>query len=193
MARIHVTGNYKYRYARNQMNRYVDVRLFAGNIYHLKQQNTTTDTYRYSFSLSGTDGSQDLFFEDYYFGRGLIDGIWSQQRAENMGGFKSTSYYGSTMNWMGTANIYLQLPIPKFNLIGLFADAGMFYNGTTTNTAVNTGIALRLGDVFGLYFPLWMSTELNDSFGNSRYAEKIRFTLRLNIVNKGIKISNLLN
>ncbi len=193
MARVHVTGNYKYRYARNRMNRYVDVRLFAGNVYHLKQQTTANDAYRYSFSLSGTDGAQDLFFEDYYFGRGLIDGIWSQQRAENMGGFKSTSYYGSTMNWMGTVNFYLQLPIPKFNLIGLFADAGMFYNGTTTNTAVNTGIALRLGDVFGLYFPLWMSKELNDSFGNSRYAEKIRFTLRLNIVNKGIKISGLLN
>jgi hypothetical protein len=110
-----------------------------------------------------------------------------------MGGFKSTSYYGTTMNWMTSANLYVQLPIPKFNQIGLFADAGLFHNGVTTNTAINTGLAVRLGDVFGLYFPLWMSQQLDDSFGNSRYAEKIRFTLRLNIVNKGLKISELLN
>ena len=193
VARLHVTGNYKYRYARNRMTRYLELRLFAGNVYHLKQINGGINNYRYSFSLSGTDGAQDLFFEDYYFGRGLIDGIWSQQRAENMGGFKSTSYYGTTMNWITSANLYVQLPIPRFNLIGVFADAGLFHNGITTNTALNTGVALRLGDVFGVYFPIWMSSELNDSFGNSKYAEKIRFTLRLNIVNKGLKLSGLLN
>jgi hypothetical protein len=193
MARVHVTGSYKYRYARNRMTRYAELRVFAGNVYHINQLNSNASNYRYSFSLSGTDGAQDLFFEDYYFGRGLVDGIWSQQRAENMGGFKSTSYYGTTMNWMTSANLYVQLPIPKFNQIGLFADAGLFHNGVTTNTAINTGLAVRLGDVFGLYFPLWMSQQLDDSFGNSSYAEKIRFTLRLNIVNKGLKISELLN
>ena len=39
-----------------------------------------------------------------------------------------------------------------------------------------TGLAVKLGDVIGVYFPLYMSKQLNDSFGNAKYAEKIRFT-----------------
>jgi hypothetical protein len=58
---------------------------------------------------------------------------------------------------------------------------------------INTGVGMRFGKVFGLYFPVWMSKELNDSYGNSSYAEKIRFTLKMNIVNKGIKLSSLMN
>jgi hypothetical protein len=51
------------------------------------------------------------------------------------------------------------------------------------------GLALRISSAFGVYFPLWMSKELNDSFGNSKYAEKIRFTLKMNIVNKGLRFN----
>jgi hypothetical protein len=61
------------------------------------------------------------------------------------------------------------------------------------NSAINTGIGLRFGKAFGLYLPIWMSKELKTSFGNSNYAEKIRFTLKINLVNKGLKLSSLLN
>lgn len=192
MARVTVESTYKFRYLKNKMKRWVEVRGFIGNNYHFVN-NGGVNTYRYAMSLSGSDGAQDLFFEDYYFGRGAISGLWSQQRDENMGGFKSTSYYGTTTNWMGAGNIYVQLPIPKLGIFGLFADAGTFYNGVSVNTAINTGIGMRLGSIFGLYFPVWMSKELHDSFGNSRYAEKIRLTLKLNVVNKGLKLSSLLN
>jgi hypothetical protein len=94
---------------------------------------------------------------------------------------------------MATGNVYVQLPIPKMSIFGLFADLGAFHNGTALNSAVNAGIAMRLGKVFGLYFPLYMSTELKASYGNSSYSEKIRFTLKMNIVNKGIKLSSLFN
>lgn len=78
-------------------------------------------------------------------------------------------------------------------IFGLFADLGAFHNGTSVTSAINTGVGMRLGKIFGLYFPIWMSKELNDSYGNSKYAEKIRFTLKMNIVNKGVKLSSLMN
>jgi hypothetical protein len=192
MSRVNVESTYRFRYMRNKMKRWVEIRGFIGNTYRFK--NTSGENaYRYAMSMSGTDGAQDLFFEDYYFGRGLVDGIWSQQRDENMGGFKSTSYYGTTTQWMGAGNFYLQLPIPKIGIFGLFADAGVFHNGTTINSAINMGVGIRLAKVFGLYFPVWMSKELDNSFGNSNYAERIRFTLKINVVNKGLKLSSLLN
>jgi len=191
MGRVLVESTYRFRYLKNKMKRWVEIRGFMGNNYRW-DLDETKNGYRYAMSLSGTDGAQDLFFEDYYFGRGKVDGIWSQQRDENMGGFKSTSYYGTTTHWMGAGNIYLQLPIPKFGILGLYADAGIFHNGITTNTAFDAGVGVRLAKVFGLYFPFWMSKQLDDSFENLRYAEKIRFTLKMNIVNKGIKFSSLL-
>lgn len=195
MARVMVESTYKFRYLKNTMKRWVEIRGFIGNTYHYRNLtffDTEYKEYRLGMSLSGSDGAQDLFFEDYYFGRGQIDGIWSQQRDENMGGFKSTSWYGITTNWMATSNLYFQLPIPKVGIFGLFADAGVFSNGVSVNSVLNTGVGVRIAKVFGLYFPVYMSKELNDSFGNSKYAEKVRFTLKMNLVNKGLSLNSLL-
>ena len=194
MARARVSAEYKFRYLRKK-ERWVEVRGFYGNQYLRNYANSIAlpghfGAYQYGMSLSGTDGQQDLFTEDYFFGRNELAGIWSQQRTENMGGFRSTSYYGTTNNWMATGNMWLQFPyIPK--LFGAFVDAGIFNNGTSTSTAVNLGLGMKLGDVFGVYFPLWMSKELSDSFGNSKYGEKIRFTLNLNIANKSHLLMDL--
>lgn len=192
MSRVTLESTYRYRYARQKMKRWVEVRGFIGSIYHLNADPANSFTYPIAMSLGGTDGQQDLFFENYYFGRGNYDGVWSQQRDENMGGFKTSSWYGTTTNWMATANLYMDLPIPKMGFIGVFADYGAFHNGVSVNSAINTGFGLRFGKVFGLYLPVWMSKQLNDSFGNASYAEKIRFTLKLNPMNKPIKLSSLL-
>jgi hypothetical protein len=148
--------------------------------------------YAYSMPLSGANGAQDLFFEDYYFGRGQMDGMWSQQRAENMGGFKSASNLNSD-NWMVTTNVLFQLPTPVFSMFYAFADAGIFEDNMTNSTkvAINTGLALRISNVFGLYFPIWMNKDLEDSYSNSNYAERIRFTLKMNLVNKGSFVSGI--
>jgi hypothetical protein len=193
MIRLSASGTYRLKYIRNSMNRWIELRVFAGKMYYNEKIWPSSSSYPYAMSLSGTDGAQDLFYEDYYFGRGLIDGIWSQQRAENMGGFKSTSYYGTTTDWMTTANLLFQLPIPSFSILYGFADAGIFSNGISTNTAFNTGLAIRISNVFGLYFPLWMSKELSDSFGNSSYGEKIRFSIKFNLLNKGQTVSSIFN
>jgi hypothetical protein len=191
MARVTLEGTYRFRYMKKDMKRWVEVRAFAGN--YLQMSPSPFSTYRYAMSLNGTDGAQDLFFEDYYFGRGQINGMWSQQRSDNMGGFKTSSWYGTTTNWMTTSNLYVQLPIPKLGFLGAYADAGAFSNGVSVNTAFDAGIGLRISKVVGVYFPVWMSKQLADSFGNSSYGEKIKFVLRLNIVNKGLSLNSLMN
>lgn len=188
MGRARISADYKFRYMRKKQERWVEVRGFYGNQYLRNYALTAAlpghfGSYQYGMSLAGTDGQQDLFTEEYFFGRNNLSGLWSQQRTENMGGFRTTSYYGTTDRWMATGNMWLQFPyIPK--LFGAFVDAGIFHNGTSTSTAVNVGVGMKLADIFGVYFPLWMSKELSDSFGNSNYGEKIRFTLNINIANK---------
>ena len=190
MARVTLEGIYRFRYMKKELKRWVELRGFAGNYIHLSP--TPFSSYRYGMSLNGSDGAQDLFFEDYYFGRGQISGIWSQQRQDNMGGFKTSSWYGTTTNWMATTNLFVQLPLPRLGFLGAYADAGAFSNGVSINSAFDAGIGVRLSKFFAVYFPIWMSKELDDSFGNSSYGEKIKFVLRLNIVNKGLNLSSLL-
>lgn len=195
MGRARISAEYGFRYMRKNKERWVELRGFYGNQYLRNYVNQIAlpgrfGGYQYGMSLSGTDGQQDLFTEDYYFGRNEVAGLWSQQRAENMGGFRSTSYFGTTDRWMATGNLWMQFPyIPSF--IGGFVDAGVFHNGTGTSTAINTGLGIKIRDIFGVYFPIWMSQELSDSFGNSRYGEKIRFTLNLNIANKAHVLTDL--
>lgn len=188
-ARITGEATYKFRYMRRKQKRWISLRVFGGQQYI--RNFTTANAYNYSMSLAGMSGSQDIFLDEFYFGRGEYSGFWSQQRQENLGGFKSTSYYGTTAYGMATSNLYVQLPVPS-GLLGVFADGGLFHNGVTVHSAFQTGLAIRLGDVIGVYFPLYMSKQLNDSFVNAKYAEKIRFTLKFNILNKPLNISNLI-
>lgn len=188
-SRILFETNYRFRYLKKKSNRWIDLRLFVGQQY-LRDFNQSTVGYQYSMSLGGNGGMQDLFVDEYYFGRNDISGIWSQQRQENMGGFKTTSYYGTTAYGLATVNLYAQLPIPT-GIFGIYADAGVFDNGVSMNEAFQFGAAIRIRDIFGVYFPIWMSKELNDSFGVSKYPEKIRFTLKMNMLNKPMNLSNL--
>ncbi len=102
---------------------------------------------------------------------------------------------------MITGNLYLQLPL-KTGLLGAFLDAGVYDTGLTlsgpdfSDRVLNTGLCVRMGDIFGVYFPLYMTDNLVNSYGSSKmfdnYARKIRFTLRLNLINKPINFSAVL-
>ncbi len=185
--RLSVEATYKFRYLKNKMTRWVELRAFAGNNY-IFNTNNLVDYERYSMSLSGAHSSQDVFIEEYYFGRNVTHGLWGQQRNEDMGGFKSTSWFGTTSNWLTSANVYVQLPI-KPDFLGAFADFGAYSNGALVYGAFNTGLAIRLSNFFGVYFPLYRSENMGDLFDD--YKENIRFTLRLNIVNKGIQLNGM--
>jgi hypothetical protein len=189
LGRFSTSATYKYRYLKNKMNRWVELRAFFGTNY-LYESVDGVGNLAYQMSLSGARGYQDLYLEDYDFSRNATSGFWSQQRAENFGGFHSNSSFGTTSFWMTSANAYLQLPI-KPNIFDLFGDVGAFYDGTSVQTAWNSGLGIRFSNVLGIYLPLLRSENMGADFYKN-YSQQIRFSLRLNFVNKGFKIGNLL-
>jgi hypothetical protein len=187
-ARISSTAQYRLRYLKNKMTSWLEVRAYFGQNIAF-QQNSPIPNEQFSLSMSGARGNQDLFMEDYNFGRFENSGFWSQQRLENMGGFRSNANIYSS-KWLTAGNFYLQLPL-KPGLFGVFGDVGAFSNGNNIETLYNAGIGLRMSNFLGVYFPLVRSNNMGDLFTN--YGQNIRFTLKMNLVNKRINLSNLLN
>ena len=185
LRRISLTAEYGYRYLKNKMKRWVYLRGFFGNNLTYTNGSGIGNSY-YQMALSGADGRQDLFMEEYYFER---FNPLSQMRNNNFGGFNSTSTYGTTSFWMAAGNIYAPLPIPRLGFLGLFADGGSFYDGNTVNFAYNLGLGLKIGSVVGIYVPFVQSSTMGDPFLN--FANNIRITLKFNPFNKPFSISGL--
>lgn len=191
-SRSSVEAKYRYRYLKNKKERWLELRVFAGkywdfNMYH------SGNALNYTYALSGSSGSQDVFVEDHYFGRSESTGFYAQQRQDNMGNFHTTNNFGSNSGWLTTANFFIQSPVgPK--ILGFYGDLGMFQIGLTgkASSAYTAGIALRTGKIFGVYFPCVMSKDLSDSYGSQNYWSKIRFTLHLNLTNKPFSLSSIL-
>lgn len=189
-SRSSIAAGYKYRYVKNKRSRWIELRLFAGNYWNFNM-NHSGFAVNYAFALSGASGSQDIFVEDYFFGRSAQSGMWSQQRLDNMGGFRSTAgngkstYFGTSTTWMTAANFYLESPIgPK--IFGIYADFGIFDEAfkTKPTQAYDLGLAMRLGTTFGIYFPVLQSDNIEKAYLTKNYAERIRFTLKFNLTDK---------
>ena len=182
ISRIWTNLNQNFSYRLGKLDRDVTLNLFGG--YTLNHQISNLSDDRFFWSMNGLQGPQDLFLEDYNFGRSDVSGLWSQQRMERHGQFHTGNSAGSNINWLTSATVYAQLPI-KPNFFGVFADFGAG-RGTfqTVDLYYNAGVALRLGKVFGVYFPLVYgnNTFSGDLFTN--YAQNIRFSLRINPVNR---------
>jgi hypothetical protein len=186
LGRISVEGIYRFRYLKNKMNRWVEWRTYFGSNYLYTENDLGYSPSRYSLSMSGVSGLQDLFYEDYYFGRSNSGGLFGHQRNDDVGGFKTASSFGNTSFWMATGNLYIQLPI-KSGIFGAFVDGGIFSkNGINNTYAFDTGVAIRITKVFGVYFPLYQSANMGNLYVD--YVQNIRFSLKLNVVNKSVKI-----
>lgn len=185
LRRISLTADYSLRYLRNKMKRWIHLRTFFGNNITYTNGSGIGHQY-YQMALSGADGRQDLFLEEYYFDRFNTN---SFIRNNNFGGFNSTSSYGTTSFWMTSANLYAALPIPKLGFLGVFADGGAFYDGNTVNYAFNTGLGIRISSILGVYFPIVESASLGDL--SVKYANSIRMTLKFNPFSKPLSISGL--
>lgn len=173
----------RYKYLKNKTKTWIELRGFFGKVW-----NDNVFDVDKRFSLAGTSGAQDIFLEDYYFER---SGYNVAQGGENMGNFKLSGVnYITTDRWIATGNLYVELPYLK--VIGAYADFGGLQQGSTMRGFANFGVGMRLGKVFGLYFPLYMSQNLSDLYVNKNYGEKIRFTLRLNMVNKPFSLKSFM-
>jgi len=182
VARLLASSSYKYRFIKNKSDRWIELRANFGNIF--LYNNLTGVGYNYRMSMSGARGNQDLFMEEYNFGRYETSGMWSQQRMSNFGNFSSTSDFGSSSFWMASTNLFTQIPyIPK--IIGVFGDFGAFFDGYTVHSMYNAGIGIKLADIFSVSFPLLQSLNMGSELFTN-YEKQIRFTLKLNPVNKDI-------
>ena len=192
VSRIWTNLNQTFSYRLAEMDRKVEFNIFGG--YTLAYQNVTLNnpSDRFFWSMNGLQGQQDLFLEDYNFGRSELSGFWSQQRMDRHGQFHTGNSAGSNINWLSSATLYAQLPI-KPNLFGVFADFGLARGVfQTVDTYYNAGIALRMGKVFGVYFPLVYGNSNYSGNLFNNYAQNIRFSLRINIVNR-LSLHSLLN
>ena len=184
--RAELKSSFSFDYRIGNMKRSIDLSAYFGK--NLVTQLNSGDKDRQSINMSGVRGSQDLFLEQYYFSRDQSGG---RQQMDGMGGFYSTSNYGSNNNWIGSFNTYISLPV-KPNVFGVFLNQGLFPKEQKMDYMLNTGLALKIGDVFGVYFPLYRSSNMGELF-KSNYLDEIRFTLQFNIVESGLSLGGFIN
>ncbi|TNE54194.1 MAG: M1 family peptidase [Bacteroidetes bacterium] len=189
MLRYQLSSTYEFKYLNREKERWIELRTYAGTFAFNHFASGTISNQMTQLALAGTNGIQDVYLEDYYFDRQYTRN-WSGQRGENMGGFKSTSDYGQGADWLMTANVFAQLPFGPRSL-GIFADVGGLKQGTVVYGVFNTGIGLRFGDFFGLYFPIYNSDHLEAAYTGKNYLNRIRFSLRLNPVNRPLPLQQI--
>ena len=180
--RLSTSSTVEYKYLKNKMNRWIKVRTYAA--YNLIQRSSSWNNQeKYFMSLSGASGVQDNFVENYYFDRFNPNSL---QRDENMGGFRSNALLYS-MSWMAAINTTFQLPI-KPNIFVGFVDVG----AVPLNFYVNTGLGIKLGDIFGVYFPLWRTTNMGANLYEN-YGNEIRLTIKFNPAVKPLILKKIIN
>jgi hypothetical protein len=162
-----------------EKDEFVEIRVFFGkNLMYNGAQDL-----RYGFAIGGQTGTMDAFYENYMFGRNEINGLWSNQRIENQGGFKTLSGVGTTNQMLFTTNLFFDLPYVP--MLGIFADYGMYEdNAGNMESVYDLGIGLRIADKFAIYFPVYESDLIKNSFATDvKYWNKIRFVLNMNGLN----------
>ena len=186
-ANMETSYEYIYLYSKS-----LQIRFFGGAF--LYKSDVLSDYY--SYTLSGTSGTDDYTYDHLYFARfedPAGNDFLAKQFAENNGGFSTYSVLGRTNEWIMSLNLNSSLPIPEKIQLRVYANFAV--TGTTINVSEfeNTDfffweIGAKLSvvkNVFEFYFPIVMSDPLQEYSDevNSNYWGQIRFTLYLNKLN----------
>lgn len=182
MLRVDLNSSFNVKYRLGDMRRYLSFNAYIGK----NVVSEPFDSYHQNLSMTGVEGGRDLFLEQYYFERGGV-----QQQMDGMGNFYSTSSIGTNRNWIASFNTYLAIPL-KPNIFGLFYNQGLYPTSEKIEYLSNAGLAIRIGDIFGVYFPLVRSQNMGALY-QGNYANEIRFTLQFNIVENGFNIGSFIN
>ena len=178
-----LTSEFQYRLSYGKArNSGFDMRLFAG----LTNRRGPTNGYQPLLRMAGTSGWNDYLYDGVFLGRNEYSGIWSQQMIPNDGGFYVPTILGSFSDWLIAVN--LRASVPKLSFIKAYMNIGFdnSFNGNT-ETLWEAGMLLSVVDrKFEVYFPFLWSKEIQDVFdlnNQNSYGEKIRFTMRLELLN----------
>lgn len=181
---------FKYSYHFEKKNKGVDVRFFAGTFIATSSENAGL----YRFRLSGQTGYQDYLYDNIYIGRTETTGLYSKQFTETDGGFKFFSPLGQTSKWITALNVKSSLGNMKLPLF-VYADIGTTANDALLNDKIlyDAGLGFSIKkDILEIYFPILISKDFKNykETNELSYAETIRFTLHLNLVNPFYLIRN---
>jgi len=190
--------SYAFKYVNNEKLKF---RVFGGYFFENETADVTKDlSTRAYLNLAGT-GNYDLNFDNLYFGRSEIDGIFVRQVYSNMGGgFKIASSAGVNFEWLASMNIESGIPLIEKNLpIRMFLDIGVspeVYDGFdtvelrsifSTKALFAAGVAVSLlNDNVRINIPFFNSSELSSQKpGNDfeKFARKITYEINLNEMN----------
>jgi hypothetical protein len=183
----------RYRVTYNSKEKGFDIRFFAGGF--LWKDMPSYFDFRYR--MSGTDGKNDYMYDNTFPDREHYAGTWTQQFIENDGGFKINTPIGDTWDWLAAVNLKTsipgKLPLKIFADIGTYEAAGTLFPGSQ-KIIYDAGIELCIiKDIFEVYFPLAMSTDLKKWSGDNynHYGEKIRFVFNINKLNPFEMVKNI--
>lgn len=179
-----LTAKYTYRFKRKY--RGVDVRFFAGSFIGTNE----SDAGPFRFRLSGQRGYQDYLYDHIYLGRTETSGILANQFTETDGAFKFYSAYGQSSKWLTALNVKsslgnLPLPILLYADLGATPNDNPFDRDPKLRWQYDAGVCLSIRSVFEVYFPIFISKDFKTykETNSLTYAETVRFTLNLNLLN----------
>jgi hypothetical protein len=183
VGRVMGSATYSYDYmAARDWKGMIRIRSFLGYNF-LFDVNNLGSEYRYGIPLNGMNGAQDAFVEEFFFNRSS-----TSHRANNRGGFYSGSDFGVADTWMQTNSLFFGIPTPQIILgqIGVFGNYGFFENNGTQYTPYALGVGYEIGDLFGLYYAIAQSDNLNSGYASSVFGQQIRITLNIDLFNSGL-------
>ncbi len=160
----------------------IRLRTFAGYNYLFDVVNQSS-IYRYGIPLTGANGNQDVFVENFFFDRSS-----TTHRANNRGGFFAASDFGIADSWMQSNTLFVGVPTPQLipGQIGAFGNVGVFENSGEQYTSYAMGVGYEIGKYFGLYYAVMESDNLANSYSGSRFGQRLRVTLNIDLFNSGL-------
>ena len=160
-----------------------DIRLFAGSF--LAHDDVEFGAYPLTLT---SQGFNDWYYDDFYFGRSEQSGFLSHQINLGNGGFKvplNAGAFGNSNNFLVALNLKSDLP---FKLpIKPYLDLAVLNDTAPTassdfNFFYNAGLAIDLFDgMLGVYFPLLGTAALMNQQPN--FGSRISFNIDLNRLN----------
>ncbi|HUM50381.1 MAG TPA: hypothetical protein PK431_01150 [Chitinophagales bacterium] len=204
--KTYVVVNSFIRYQLKNYNTGVHLRFFVGGFLWRKNQFFFNNlTYAdYGFSANGRTGSQDYFYNDFYFNRNGQDGFGANQITKTDGFLKTVApktVIGQTPNWMLAFNLKLDFPI-KFVPIKFFFDLAYSYNNKYGNGAplpikslqYDAGMMFSFFDEgFEIYLPFLVSKDYKtyNKANAPKFGQRITFLLDLHKIELYKKIRDL--
>ncbi len=182
MMKFSAEGSFKFNYANPKKG--FTIRSFFGSF--LYSRNTNNIDYR--FNISGQRGADDYLFDYVFLGRNLQNGnILSQQYVMNQGGFAIYTAVGKTWDWVWTLNLNTDLPgkIPFSPYLNLGTTKDVI-SLDMENLLYEGGIRLNIiRDMIFVDFPIFYSPAIKNNVDlmYDNYGQKIRFSLRIDLLN----------